>query len=57
MTYPALNVTPGEASRFGYVEGVPITFVIGPDGTVDGEYLGPVTREILENVLKSRRVD
>ncbi len=57
VTYPVINVTPGEASRFGYIEGVPITFVIGPDGTVDGEYLGPVSREILETMLKSRRVD
>ncbi|WP_372591103.1 TlpA family protein disulfide reductase [Guyparkeria sp.] len=57
VTYPVINVTPEEASRFGYIEGVPVTFIIGPDGTVDGEYLGPVSREILENMLKSRRVD
>lgn len=57
VTYPVINVTPEEASRFGYVEGVPMTFVIGRDGTVDGEYLGPVSREVLETMLKSRQLD
>ena len=57
VTYPIINVTPEEASRFGYVEGVPMTFIIGRDGTVDGEYLGPVSRDVLETMLRSRRVD
>jgi thiol-disulfide isomerase/thioredoxin len=57
LTYPVINVTPEEAGRFGYIEGVPMTFVIGRDGTVDGEYLGPVSRDVLETMLKSRQVD
>ena len=57
VTYPVINVTPEQASRFGYVEGVPMTFIIGRDGTVDGEYVGPVSREVLETMLKSRRLD
>jgi len=57
VEYPVINVTPEEAARFGYVEGVPMTFVIGRDGTVDGEYLGPVSREVLETMLQSRQLD
>ncbi len=55
VTYPVINVSPEEARVFGYIEGVPMTFVIGPEGRVSGEYLGPVSRDVLENMLKSRQ--
>lgn len=55
VTYAVINVSPEQAREFGYIEGVPMTFVIGPEGTVSGEYLGPVSRDVLENMLKSRQ--
>lgn len=55
VTYPVINVSPEEVSVFGYIEGVPMTFVIGPEGKLVGEYLGPVSRDVLGNMLKSQQ--
>jgi cytochrome c biogenesis protein CcmG, thiol:disulfide interchange protein DsbE len=51
QTYPAL-VDPGARTAISYgLYGVPETFVIGPDGKVAYKHVGPVTEEILRQVI------
>lgn len=53
MTYPVLLMQDDIDQAYGPIVGVPITFVIGRDGTISRKHFGPVTKEQVEQDIKA----
>jgi cytochrome c biogenesis protein CcmG/thiol:disulfide interchange protein DsbE len=52
VTFPTLLDTEEAAARAYGVESAPVTFFIAPDGTIAGDLIGPVTRPLVEKLVK-----
>ena len=53
MNYPILLWQDAFDDAYGPIVGVPITFFIGRDGTISKRHFGPVTKEGIEQEIKS----
>ena len=52
VTYPVAQVDPMQPpAGFGPVEVLPVTWLVGPDGTVAKVFAGPVTAAMIEQVI------
>ncbi len=52
VTYPNFRVGPVSDTEFGKVPGLPTTFLVSPEGTVEARQVGGVTREMIEKFIK-----
>jgi peroxiredoxin len=53
MTYPVLLMQDDVDQAFGPIFGVPVTFFIGRDGTIAGKHFGAVTKEQVDQEIKT----
>ncbi len=53
MTYPVLLMQDDIDQAYGPIVGVPITFIIGRDGTITRKHFGPVTKEQVEREIEA----
>ena len=53
MNYPLLLMQDDFDEAYGPIFGVPITFVIGRDGTISRRHFGPVSKEQLDREIKA----
>jgi peroxiredoxin len=53
MNYPLLLWDDKFDDAYGPIVGVPITFFIGRDGTISRRHFGPVTKERIDQEIKS----
>ncbi len=51
ITYPNFTVGPVQRTPLGEVPGLPTTFLVSPEGTVEARQVGAVTREMIENFI------
>lgn len=51
IKYPSLSHDPSSLLRFGAIRGVPVTFVLNPDGQLIKTLYGPQTVKSLEQVM------
>ena len=52
VSYPNFVNGPVSNTPLGNVPGLPTTFLISPEGTVEARQVGAVTREMIENFIK-----
>lgn len=52
VTYPNFITGPVSDTELGRVPGLPTTFLVSPQGTVEARQVGGVTREMIENFIK-----
>lgn len=60
ITYPVLKSKPGARSPFGFIHGLPTTFLVSPKGEVVASKTGGVTKKDLEDSItyfKQQRVN
>lgn len=55
--YPILTEQPGPDGQFGYIPGLPVTYLISPQGELVAEHVGMVTAEMLEKVIASKKAE
>lgn len=54
VAYPIVIVDPMDPPRdFATPRGLPVTYLVAPDGTVARQFLGPVTAHDLENAIQA----
>jgi thiol-disulfide isomerase/thioredoxin len=53
VTYPVIPAEPSASSPFGPLPGLPITFLVSPEGEVVARQIGGVTREAIERFIES----
>lgn len=53
MTYPVLLMQDDVEEAYGPIFGVPVTFFIGRDGTINRKHFGPVTKAQVEQEIKA----
>jgi thiol-disulfide isomerase/thioredoxin len=53
MQYPVLQMNPDIETAYGPFYGVPMTFLIGRDGTICHKHMGPATREQFEREIRA----
>jgi cytochrome c biogenesis protein CcmG/thiol:disulfide interchange protein DsbE len=52
MNYPVVIATSEVTEKYGAENGIPLTLIISPDGTVTAKHLGIVTTDYLEGNIK-----
>ncbi len=52
VTYPNFHTGPVSDTELGRVPGLPTTFLVSPQGTVEARQVGGVTREMIENFIQ-----
>lgn len=52
ISYPNFISGPVSETALGRVPGLPTTFLISPEGSVEARQIGGVTREMIENFIK-----
>lgn len=52
VTYPNFRIGPVSDTEFGRVPGLPTTFLVSPQGTVEARQVGGVTREMIEKFIQ-----
>ena len=52
VTYPNFITGPVSDTALGRVPGLPTTFLVSPEGTVEARQVGAVTREMIENFIE-----
>lgn len=52
ITYPNFNSGPVSTTALGRVPGLPTTFLVSPQGTVEARQVGAITREMIENFIQ-----
>jgi len=55
ITYPVYASEPAQESELGLIPGLPTTFMVSPVGEVVARQVGPVTRDMLEQFIRSRQ--
>jgi cytochrome c biogenesis protein CcmG, thiol:disulfide interchange protein DsbE len=53
MNYPVLLMQDDVDQAYGPIFGVPVTFFIGRDGTINRKHFGPVTKEQVDQEIKA----
>ena len=51
ITYPNYHSGPLLSSELGNIPGLPTTFLVSPQGTLEARQVGGVTRELIENFI------
>jgi thiol-disulfide isomerase/thioredoxin len=57
VTYPIIPSEPSSMSPFGPLPGLPLTYVISPEGEVVARQLGGVTEEAIESFIERWNVE
>lgn len=52
VTYPNSRVGPVSNTEFGQVPGLPTTFLVSPEGTVEARQVGGVSAKMIENFIQ-----
>jgi thiol-disulfide isomerase/thioredoxin len=55
ITYPVFLSKPVQQSELGLIPGLPTTFLVSPEGKVVARQTGPVTRDMLEQLIVELR--
>jgi peroxiredoxin len=56
MSYPVLKTTPDTAQALGPVYGLPMTYVITPQGEIAATLVGQITRQALEQAIETEAI-
>ncbi len=51
VTYPNFRIGPVSKTELGAIPGLPTTFLVSPQGTVEARQVGGVTREMIEKFI------
>jgi thiol-disulfide isomerase/thioredoxin len=54
MSYPVVLGDQSVSAQFGKLQGLPTTYLYGPDGKLAATRVGPVTREAIERFIDER---
>lgn len=57
VTYPIIPSDPSPVSPFGPIPGLPVTYVISPEGEVVARQIGGVTQKAIENFIDGWNVE
>lgn len=53
ISYPVVIADPAKETVFGWVSGLPTSFLVNPSGEVIAKQVGPVTSEVIEQFISS----
>ena len=54
MTYPVLLAEEGKVTPFGFIQMLPTTIIVSPEGDLMGLQRGAITAEMLDNYIESK---
>jgi len=52
ITYPIYKISLQQKTELGLIPGLPTTFLVSPEGTVEARQVGSVTSEMIENFIE-----
>lgn len=55
INYPVLLEPPGANGQFGYIPGLPVTYLVSPEGELIAKQVGMITGDLLERVIKAQK--